>query len=73
MIISQEYILAQLREHPNGCTISDLIDMKDHPFCDRSSIAQNYRDKLLKLFRRGYVTRTGMGTHGSPYVWSAVE
>ena len=73
MIISQEYIISQLREHPDGCSISELIDMDCHPFNDRTTILQNYRDKLNKLFRRGYVTRAGKGTRTDPYTWRVVE
>lgn len=69
MILRQDYILSQLEEHPNGCTIADLIDMDCHPFTDRSVVVKNYSSKLHKLLKLGLVTRSGRGVNNSPYIW----
>lgn len=73
MIISQEYIISQLKEHPDGCSIAELVNMDCHPFNDRTTILQNYRDKLNRLRKRGYVIRSGRGTPNNPYIWRVSE
>lgn len=73
MIISQTMILSQLKSNPNGCTIDELIGTLDLPYWERVSLRQNYRNKLGKLYSRGYIDRTGEGKRGSPFVWRVRE
>lgn len=73
MILTQEYILNQLKAHPDGCTISDMVEMDRYPFTDRSVVVKNYSSKLRQLLKLGFVTRSGHGGSKDPVIWRAKE
>lgn len=68
-----EDVLSIIRQHPEGVTASQLVEMDQHPRQNRKAVVNNVRSKLLSLEKYGLIERTGKGQNKAPYVWRAVE
>lgn len=64
-------ILKEIRAHPEGVTIDDLMDFSKVPSWERESLKHKYVCKLGKLRTQGYITKVTEGTKGNPSIWRA--